>query len=168
MSTLLIFPSPHCSCFRYLLFCMARHAGSSTARDYCQCNWLFQAWFDTSLLSDTHISLLWSVMERWWGTHEMLSTSYLQRNRLFRFICMPRGQDKKVSVRRRNTRGVAHKQTNRHSDNSTAIQDCFLLFWILAAFLFLTISGCKHYIAGLSESIPKYPLVQHALPLQSW
>lgn len=79
---------PCSSCFRYLLLCMARHAGSSTARDYCQCNWLFQAWFDTRLLSDPHTSLLSSVMERRWGSHETFTSSYLQRNRLLRFVSM--------------------------------------------------------------------------------
>lgn len=89
-------PSPHhWSCFRYLLLCMARHAGSSTARDYCQCNWLFQAWFDMSLLSDPHTSLLSSVMERRWGSHETFASSYLQRNHLSRFVYTLRGQSRK-------------------------------------------------------------------------
>lgn len=77
---------PCSSCFRYLLLCMARHAGSSTPRDYCQCNWLFQAWFDTSLLSDPHTSLLLSVMEIQWDSHETFPSSYLLRNRLLRFV----------------------------------------------------------------------------------
>lgn len=88
-------PSSFSSCFRYLFLCMARHAGSSTARDYCQCNWLFQAWFDTSLLSDPHTSLLSSVMERRRGSHETFSSSYLQRNRLLHFRFNALGQGRK-------------------------------------------------------------------------
>lgn len=93
---------------------MARHAGSSTARDYCHSNWLFQAWFDTSLLSDPHTSLLSSVMERRWGSHKTLGSSYLQRNRLSRFVSMLRVRiDGLISVWRLKTRRGAHTSIRR-------------------------------------------------------
>lgn len=97
--SLLSAPPPYSSCFRYLLLCMARHAGSSTARDYCQCNWLFQAWFDTILLSDPHTSLLSSVMERRCGSHETFTSSQLQRNRLFHFASLLRVRMETHSIR---------------------------------------------------------------------
>lgn len=115
----LLSPCPPPLCFRYLLLCMARHAGSSTARDYSRCNWLFPAWFDTSFLSDSHTSLLSSVMERRWGTHETLASSHLQRNCRFRFVPMLRKRKQCICVK---TRLSHHHQTdtsNTHTLQAT-------------------------------------------------
>lgn len=142
--SLLRAPPPHSWCFRYLLLCMARHAGSSTARDYCRCNWLFQAWFDTSLLSDPHTSLLSSVMGRRWDSHETFASSHLRRNRLFLLCFYAQGQDRKQRVCVK-TRHSQHIRRNRHilalhiyrrekKDNGLAFWKQMKLILIVCAF----------------------------------
>lgn len=80
LTNTLWWPSSLLNMFHVCVALCGIHADSRTARDYCQSNWLFQAWFDTSLLSDPHNSLLSSLTERREDWHKTFASSHREKS----------------------------------------------------------------------------------------